>query len=1079
MKRVHLLAVLLPLCCSSALFCQRTTTSISGVVQDRSGAAIAKADVQAVEVQTGAVATSQTAPAGSYVLSNLQPGSYRLQISKSGFAPFVVDGVVLAVDHTVTIDATLQVGGTSETMTVRADSSQIELRSQSVSTTITPEMAESLPLNGRNVLQLMLLAPDTSPSLPSGGSSYYGQAATRPESELTFVSASGGRANSTAFYLDGGIDEDPLTQVANIFPNPDAIQEFSFNTSTYSAKFGGQGGGVVNAVTRGGTNSFHGTAFEFIRNYALNANNYFSTTSDGLRRNQYGATLGGPIQHDKMFFFGAWQGLKLNSTPTTSTAITPTQAERNGDFSSISTQLVNPRTGTPYIGNQIDPSTFDSVSQKILSYLPVGDPKTGLSYYATKTINDDNQWIGRLDRSFGNKLRLYGRYLYDDLEEPATLVNNNLLSVGSSLSYLSQNWAVNGSYIFSPNLIFDSTITFNDLNAVRTGPNLPSFTDLGMNVKNVATQGSTKTMYLAVSGYFSASFGSYYHVPRSEFDYVGNFTYLHGNHEIAFGGEILREASELYQDFYSDGYASFSSQLSKNNLVDFLLGTPTFFKQDSPYHTADRKIVPFGYVTDTWKATHRLTLTAGVRWNPWVPFHEILNNQTTVFDAVAANAGVTSARFPNLPPGVLTGGDPGVPAAGTSSHYYNIDPRLGFGLDLLGNGKSSLRGGFGMYHDESPAIWLDSFAANFPFNTAITLNFPKSLQNPYNGYTDPFTTPPTTASYPTPFGFTAYGPRLSYPTMMQWNLTFEQQLPFSVVLRSTYEGAAAYHLLGATEANPSTYIPGSSTASNAQARRKYSLLTTVPLDITAGTGRYNALVVSLQRQLPKGILIVAGYHFAKSEDEVSQSNAGHDDYTDPYNLRFDYGRSDYDIRHSFTLSSVWNLPKMHQGDAWSKAIINGWQVNGILTMRTGFPFSVLSGFDYAYAGMETNRERADITGNPHLASGRSHAAEIAQFFNTAAFANNAVGTFGDSGRNFLTGPGFVNLDFAVARTFPVNFWRRSDNPDNFEFRAEGFNLFNHPNFMNPGSTLTSTATLGKITAANSPRIMQFALKYRF
>lgn len=1079
MKTLQFLLIALIVCLPIRSLAQRTTTSVSGTIQDASGAVIPLAAVQITEVQTGIITSDQTTASGSYILNNLSPGDYQLKVTKSGFASSTRAGIVLSLDHPVTINVTLQIGGESQAVTVVADASQIELRSQSVQTTVTPEMAENLPLNGRNVLQLMLLAPDSSPSIPSGGSSYYGQTATRPESESNFVSASGGRANSTAFYLDGGINEDPLTQVAGIFPNPDAIQEFSFNTSTYSAKFGGQGGGVVNAVTRGGTNTFHGTVFEFIRNYALNANNYFSLKSDGLRRNQYGATLGGPIQRGKMFFFGAWQGSKLNSTPSTSTAVTPTQAERVGDFSAISTQLIDPTTKTPYPQNYIDPNTFDPVSKAILSYLPVGAPGTGLAQYATSTINNDNQWIGRLDRTFGNKLKLYGRYLYDDLEEPATTVGNNLLSTTSSLSYLSQDWAANGSYIFTPNLVFSSTVTYNSLDATRTGPDLPSFTDLGMNVKNVATGGSTKTLYLAVSSYFSATYGAYYHVPRSEFDYVGNFTYVHGGHEIDFGGEFIREASTLYQDFYSDGYASFSSQLSKNNLVDFLLGKATFFKQNSPFNTSGRKVAASGYVTDTWKASPRLTLTGGVRWNPWVPFHDILNNQTVVFDSVAADAGVVSKRFPNLPAGVLTGGDPGIPEAGTSSHYYIFDPRVGFAVDLFGNGKTSLRGGFGMYHDEPMAINLDSFAANVPFNTAVTLNFPVSLQNPYIGYTDPFTSATPAGSYTTPFALTAYGPRLSYPTLMQWNLTAEQELPEGFVFRLSYEGSGAYHLLAASEGNPSIYIPGASTATNTQARRKYSSLSTVPVNLTAGTARYNALVASVQRQLPKGILLMAGYHFAKSEDEVSQSNAGHSDYTDPYNLRFDYGRSDYDIRNSFTLSTVWGLPKMQTGYAWEKAFINDWQINGILTFRTGFPFSVFSGYDYAYAGTETNRERADLAGNPYLSSNRSHSAKVAEFFNISAFTNNAVGTFGNSGRNFLTGPGFANLDFAVTRAFPVKLWRRSNEMDHFEFRAEAFNLFNHPNFNNPGSTLNSTATFGRITAANDPRIMQFALKYKF
>src|SRR6185437_11221016 len=336
---------------------------------------------------------------------------------------------------------------------VNATGTSVEVQTPTVSTSISNTMTRELPLNGRDVLQLAQLAPDAGPTY----SGPYNQSASRPDLANAYVGVAGGRGDSTAFYLDGALNEDVLTQIANVFPNPDAIQEFSLDTSTFSAKFAGLGGGVMNVVTKGGGNQFHGTAFEFLRNSVLNGRNYFDSEQDGLKRNQFGGVIGGPIRKDKAFFFSSYQGTTLRQNHIQSATVL-TEAQRAGDFSSDSKQLVNPRTGDPYGGNQIDPNTFDPIATKILAMLPVGNPSNGVVFYPAPMIQNGKQFVSREDVSPTDKLHLYATYLYDQLNEPNSTVTGNILTGGGSggtgaiNSWLSQFAVLNTTYTFSPNL---------------------------------------------------------------------------------------------------------------------------------------------------------------------------------------------------------------------------------------------------------------------------------------------------------------------------------------------------------------------------------------------------------------------------------------------------------------------------------------------------------------------------------------------------------------------------------------------------------------------------------------------------
>ena len=1083
--RFEILALSLGLLTSTALQAQRTTATISGTITDATGSVVPDGDVSAVETSTGTTVSTRTNSEGFYVLPNLAPGGYRLRVQKSGFQSSVQEGIVLAVDQSATINISLKVGSQAESVTVTAEAPQVDVRSQVLTTVITRQMVDDLPLNGRNPLQLMSLAPDVSPSVPNGVFSYYGQFATRPESTNTFVSASGGRGNSSAFYLDGGVNEDPYTNVANIFPNPDAIQEFSYQTNSYSAKFGGRGGGVVNAVTRGGTNDFHGDVFEFLRNGDLNARNFFASTNDGLKRNQYGFAAGGPIQRNKTFFFVSWQATKLRSTPTQNVARTATAAERVGNFSEIPTQLVDPNTGVPFSNNQIPTSLLDPVSLKILDITPVGAPGTGLVFYPSRTVTNDNQWVTRVDHNFGEKFRVYGHYLYDLLNQPSQTIPTNLLTQSPNVYWKSQNAAVGATYLLRPNLVGTGTLTFNRVTILYTGPpNLPSLSQLGVNIPNLATLGSKTNLDFSIDGYFSSFWNGIYRIPRQSFDFNTNWTYIHGPHTIEFGGEFIRQYDTLAQDCFSDGYFTFGSQISGDNLVDFMLGKPDYFSQLPVEYNSLRRSVPALFANDTWKATRRLTLSLGVRWNAWVPWRDVAYNQVTVFDQTAANAGIHSTRYPNLPPGEFVGGDPGIPAGGIHSNYHLFDPRIGLAFDVFGDGKTSIRAGFGIYHDEPIAEGLNNEAAAPPFMVAVNIPFPPSFDNPYAGRVVPFPAPqppPSSQIFPEPFYLTAYNPKVTDPTIQQWNFTIERQITSSLMARASYEGSEGYHLFGAVEGNPAVYIPGQSTFENVQQRRIMGqYFTHITLANSIGTSSFNGVALTLEKRMSHGLSFLGGFRWAKSLDEISQSDYSENNYTDPYNIKLNRGPSDFNVRKQFIFSYVWELPTPQKLGFVGRYVLGGWRSNGILTLRSGFPFTVYSGLGYSYSG-SSSREFADLTGNPNLPSNRSTGAKVAEWFNTSAFTYNAPGTFGDSPRNFLEGPGFADFDLSMIKSFPIKKGHFAES-QRVDFRAEFFNLFNRPNFQNPEGGFAQVAdgpVFGQILGALDPRIIQFGLKYIF
>lgn len=1047
------------------------TGSIDGVVKDQSGGVAPGIEVSVTNNGTNAVYHATTDSSGAYFLRELPVGDYTLTLEPAGFKKFVANNLRVQVNEAIRVDINLQVGDVAQTVDVSSQAETVDTNSITLKNVVDQQRIENLPLNGRNPTQLMQLVagvqPDNQNANVTSGTTYPG---------VTPVAVNGGRANTTNYILDGAENNDHYSNAPNPMPNPDALQEFSVQTNTFSAEFGRNVGGIVNAVTRSGTNELHGSAFEYLRNTDLNASNFFTPgQGDGLKRNQFGATIGGPVLipklydgRNKTFFFFSYQGTRTRQAPSKVEQPVPTDAERSGDFSGIGQTIYDPfNNHTPYPNNQIPTSEISPVSAAVLnSYIPAPPAGASTISYAIPNSLDDDQYMVRIDHNFNDRNRLMGRFYTSEANQAAFLASGNYFSSTPGAVWRNTSVAADETYTISSNLVNSLLFSFDRTNNTNK-PIYPAkgLAALGSNMYN----DSMPEIYLQVNGYFLLDTNDTNTFFRQEIQINDTARFTKGRHQLSFGVESSHGLGDINNNYRSNGYFTFdgSAPFTGNALSDFMIGKFYSLEQGVGEYKNTRFNIFSLFAQDTIRPTSRFTLDLGLRWDPFFPYTDANGKLAAYYP------GEQSTRYPNAPPGILYVGDPGVPVGGYPRDWANLGPRVGFGWDVFGDGSTAIRGGYGIYYDHPNTISTNSQADQAPFGTVVIVNGnnANSLSTPWAGTSNPFPSsinPPKNVQFVLPDVAYMYTTGLKNAQLQSWNLTLERKLPGQFVLRTAYAGSKGTHLASLREGNPGVYSPGATTSNTDQRRSLYPDFSQITMVEPGDNSNYNALQVTMERRFQNGFTLLGNYTFAKSIDTSSQNKQTGQTVTDPFNRAFDRGVSDFDQTHIFNLSGLWDLP-LKPASRLAHAIIGGWQLSGIVTLRSGEPFSVYSGVDNSFSGVGS--DRADIIADPFISGNRSRGAEIAQYLNPASFNVNAPGTFGNSGRNMFFGPGFASTDLSLEKSFyPVERL-------GVQFRAEAFNTFNRVNLYNPVNTLGPTFMT--INTAFNPRILQFALRLKF
>jgi len=1058
--------------------------ALSGTVADPSGAVIPAAVVTATQVGTGATTAVKTNASGQYFFPALPPAGYSISVIAPGFKAYVRTGIVLQADQSATANAILPLGETSQAVTVDANASQVDTTTGTLSQVIDRKRVNDLPLNGRNAAQLTELVA----GVVLGPVDNADQGVTKTFPAAVTVSVNGSRSADTNFMFDGGNNIDEYTNVNQPFPFPDALQEFSVQTSNYNAEYGQNAGGVVNIISKSGGNAFHGDLFEYVRNGMFNARNYFAATVDPLKRNQFGGTIGGPVAIPHLFaskhtfFFVGYQKTIIRDQQGGVNSVLPTQANLAGDFSDVPSQIVNPYTGKAYPNNYIDPHTFDPASVALMKDLP-SVSGNGSVFYQNPLAQNFNELLIRGDQDLGSGDHLSAHYYLNSFSSAGVLNTANLLTYAAQSDIRVQSGLLSETHTFTPSIL--NTLIVNYSREISTRgpvPNGPSITDFGVNI----TQPSIKAITgVSANGYFSLGATAGASFQRNNYTLSNDLHWVKGSHSLAFGVHVELSKVDLDNQYNQPGSFAFSADRTGNPLASFLLGALSSFNQGAGQYFNDRAQFYGFYGQDSWRISHRLTLNYGLRYEPFNPWKE-LKHRVEQFSPTAYAAGQKSTVYVNAPPGMLFPGDPGVPEQGVRSSYGNVMPRVGFAYDVHGDGTLSVRGGGGLFYDtRQPAIMNSIPSENSPFSLSVSLTDQGTFSNPYMGIVDPFPAPtvaPSTFVFPTPVQVNTYDPSGTFqvPVTYGWNLTVEQQISRSITTRIAYVGSHASHLFVANNLNPANYIPGSKLGPDQ--RRHFPGYTNILETSMSGNESYNSLQATIQQSLSRGLSFTANYTFSKAIDTLpyltlntTTSNGPGAPYVYPvyfphYNA-LDIGPSDFDRQSVFSASYVWMFPRLSGSDRVIRAIVNGWQTTGIVQLQSGSPLTITAGSDRSQTALL--QDRAQWNGQtPYGAGACKTGAGCKNYLNPSVFSLPSTGNFGNVVKGSFRGPGYANWDAGLFRTFPIK------EETHLEFRAEYFNVLNRDNLSNP-VTAVSSAGFGSIKGAISPRIAQFSAKLLF
>nr|WP_306459726.1 carboxypeptidase regulatory-like domain-containing protein [Edaphobacter lichenicola] len=1118
---------------------QLSTASVNGVIRDQSGAVIPGATVILRNVDTAVAIDTKTNTTGTYGLFNITPGHYTIEVQSSGFSPKKDTTFTLEVSQVATFDFVLTVGSQSSEVTVSSSNAQIDTTTANLGTVITGRQVNDLPLNGRNFTQLLLLTPGVSGANPSQNAGGY-TTAVALGSSFSFPAVNGQTNRSNYFLTDGMNNYGTFFSTYAVPPIIDAIQEFKIVSHTDDAEFGSVLGGVVNVVTKSGTNTLHGSAWEYARNAIFDARTYFlppTAAKAQFHQNQFGGSIGGPVVvpkvydgRNKTFFFGAYQGFRYLQTSNTPLRV-PTAAQLSGDESSWPTQLYNPYTTKPdpahpgqfirdaFPGNQLgsflDPRMVAYAQFVFPMAGPVFDGAGDNAIDTTPVTQEQNEFNVRIDHTFRNGDTAFFRYSFIDSNVNSSGGQPGLPNVTATPA---RNWGGSYVHVFSPTLV-------SQVQYARTTVQLNSTTRFDRSTSAIISQVGFSPSFV---GQFTAVDGSLLPGPgianftggsgenvnynpgaTNSYQISGSVTKVAGRNVIRLGGGYI---SAGYATLTSGAQLGFAAQQTGNTnpldtvnagdpLASFLINVPNYAEHFNRESNTRPGGVLSAFAQDTWKASDRLTLNLGVRYD--VTFIPPFGTESTAGKQGGIETG--DVNFNNgtyvlqklSPPCNVTGVAPCIPGDGTLpanvvvdprgkiafNSYNNVGPRFGFAYRI--GEKSALKGGFGIVYDNWAAVTQTSqnIGGGWPDvgqQLANNINQPNSgtttptvqSQNPFNDNGN------SALPGPTPFnqvGF-FYDPHLKDPYSEQWNLGAERQLDSSTTVEINYVGSVSKRL-GMPGYYNTALLPGSG---NPQSRALYPYIAPTYYSRSVGAANYNAFQFSLNRRFNNGLAYQVAYTWSKA------MNVGGDDLfqnttvpTDPYNPAAygNYSVSGFDLTNILSVNAVYQIPvgrgqRLSTGSHVADYILGNWQFNNIFQAHSGLPFTPYISSDIANTGnlAQNEYEHANIVGNPNKITKRTSA----EFFNTAAYVAPAGFTFGTASRNSLRSAGYWGLDSSIFRLFPVGGERE------FEFRIEAFNLLNNVVLGQPNNDLNSGMSFGTVnTTANSSRVLQLALKYLF
>ncbi len=1082
---------------ATSAFGQYTTARLSGTVQDNTGAAVPGASVTVEQTGTGYRQQVKAGAAGEYLFPSLPVGDYQLTVSMTGFNTYVQKGIGLAVGQAASQKVVLTIGAITQQVTVVANSNQVTTDDAAVTYVIGQKSIENLPMNGREAQQLVFLVPGAV-DVTAQNCGVGCEGGILPGEQ--YAKVNGGGANGVYYLLDG-VDYNDMYINANLpFPSPDAIQEFNVQTDNMSAAYGNATGGVANVVTKSGTDQIHGDVFEYLRNYAMDAKNYFATSPNPLKQNQFGGTIGGPILKGKLFYFGSYQGTRQNTATFGLNSQVPTQAERNGDFSALlpGTVLTNPNPLSPYqfnSNNQINPAAFDPTALYLMNHIPLPNaPQMGpnfLTYNGAPSIQNTDEYLAKIDYIVG-KHHLSGHYFQLNYTIPIILPPASNILEGNSETPQKlglKNVSVVDIYTISPTVVLNSYFGWTSKTGLTQSAAPFSIADAGANISQPTN--FPATLNVDVSGAFTVgdqpATGTWDHSDISDREIV---TIIKGKNEIQAGGEWAHIHMPMGNSYQADGNYSFGGDLSGNNLSDFLLGSASSFTQAGGLYLNFSGNEWSAFVQDNWHATSRLTVSAGLRWDPFFPYTD---SEGRVGCFVP---GAQSARYPNSPPGLIFGGsnhDPGCPESSIYNNLSNLGPRLGFAYQLTSDAKTSIRGGVGYYYQAPNGVSFQDVVGIPPFAPVVNITN-TNFTNPYSaaGIADPFPgsfgpiNPGPSATFPQDISFTEIFDRhFRLPQILSYNLTLEREFAANWFARLEFVGNLGFHLggtgdqeSGLLQLNPSVYIPGQSTEDNIQQRRIYPNFGFIGSINSGVNSNYNAGQIEVEKRLSYGLSFQTNYtwshalnNFGPNGQEYLFGIGGIN--TCGCGRSLDYGPDAGDATNVFRLSGMYAFPHLPVKGITDKAV-NGWNLSFITNWQSGFPFTAFAEDDNSFSAM--GNDRPDITvaniSATKLSTTRSHAALVNEWFNTADFVPNAIGTYGNIGKNAMRGPRLFTTDLALLKTGKVG------ERVSYQFRAEFYNAFNNVNFGNPDFGLQDS-NFGQISSAGDPRILQMALKLMF